>query len=181
MTASQEFWWLAPLISFLGLLAVVWFGWGQHRLKAFRLRRPFDAVLAHGADKPDEFVEMHVPAHSQVMVQVRIRPRTSYKQLQMVFGFWGETSKRPEPLRVLNTFIKKGVNREPSVETNPDHYIDADGYYHITTPTERTPEHTYVMEYVVQTREPGRYNVLLKIATECGEANPRSGLVVRVI
>ena len=86
MTASQEFWWLAPVISFLGLLAVVWFGWGQHRLKAFRLRRPFDAVLTHGADKPDEFWEIHVPAHSEVMIQVRIRPRTPYKQRETVFG-----------------------------------------------------------------------------------------------
>jgi hypothetical protein len=181
MTASQEFWWLAPLISFLGLMAVVWFGWGQHRLKAFRLRRPFDAVLTHGADKPDEFCELHVPADSEVMIQVRIRPRTAYKQLEMVFGFFGDTSKRPEPRRVLNTFIKRGINREPSVDSNPNHYIDQDGHYHITTPTERTPEHTYVMGYIVQTRDPGRYPVLLKIVTESGEANPYSDLFVRVI
>jgi len=178
--AYQEVWWLAPLISFLALVAVVWFQWGQYRIRAIRLRRPFNAVLTHGADKADEFWELHVPAYSEVRIQVRIRPRTAYKQLEMVFGFFGDTSKRPEPRRVLNTFIKRGVNREPSVDSNPNHYIDQDGHYHITTPTDSTPEHTYVMEYVVQTREPGRYPVLLKIATECGEANPYSDLFVRV-
>jgi hypothetical protein len=153
MTASQVFWWLAPLISFC-TLAVIWFNWGRHRIRALRLRRPFNAVLAHDADKPDEYWEIHVPAQSEVMVQVRIRPRTAYKQLEMVFGFFGDVSKRPEPRRVLNTFIKRGVNREPSVDSNPNHYIDQDGYYHITTPTDRTPEHTYVMGYIVQPKEP---------------------------
>jgi hypothetical protein len=37
------------------------------------------------------------------------------------------------------------------------------------------------MGYIVQTRDPGRYPVLLKIATESGEANPYSDLFVRVI
>jgi hypothetical protein len=180
VTASQEFWWLAPLISFFALIAVVWFQWGQHRHRAFRLRRPFNACLAHGPDKAEEYWELHVPAYSEVMVQVRMRPRLSYRQFEIVFGFYGDRSKRPAPKRVLNSFIKEGMNREPSPATNPNYYIDQDDHYHITNPADRTPPHTYVMGFIVQTNAPGRYPVLLGVFTECGEATPHNDLEIIV-
>ena len=185
MTAAQEYWWLAPVISLCGLIitvaVIVWFNWGQHRVRTWRLKQPFNASLCHGPDKADEYWELHVPSHSEVMVQVRMRPRISYRQLEIVFGFYGDRPQRPVPKRVLNSFIKEGMNREPLPTNNPHYYIDQDDHYHITTPTERTPPHTYVMGFIVQTNEPGRYPVLLGVFTECGEANPHNDLFVRVV
>jgi hypothetical protein len=180
MMAAQEYWWLAPVISFLALVAVIWFQWGQHEVRKLRLRRPFNAALTHGADRADEYWSLHVPAHSEVLIQVRMRPRTSYKQLEIVFGFFGDRDKRPVAKRVLNTFIKEGANREPTPANNPNHYIDQDDHYHNSTPAERTASHVYVTGFIVQTREPGRYPVLLGIFTECGEANPHNDLAVVV-
>jgi hypothetical protein len=180
VTAAQEYWWLAPSISALALAAILWFNFGQQKVRQWRLKRPFNACLCHGPEQADEFWVLHVPPHSEVMVQVRIRPRIAYRQLEIVFGFYGDRSKRPFPKRALNTFINEGMNREPSPATNPNYYIDQDDHYHITTPAERTPPHTYVMGFIVQTNEPGRYPVLLGVFTDCGEANPDNDLYVVV-
>jgi hypothetical protein len=90
MTASQEYWWLAPLISALALTAVVWFNWGQHKVKAIKLRHPYRAFLCYGPDDPIERGDIRLPANTQVMLQVRLRPTVVYQQLEIVFGFVGD-------------------------------------------------------------------------------------------
>jgi hypothetical protein len=75
---------------------LVWLGTASGQ---FRLRRPFYAFLTHGAEHADEFYELHVPAHSEVMIQVHVRPRTAFKQFESVFGCYGDRSTRPEALK----------------------------------------------------------------------------------
>jgi hypothetical protein len=62
MTAAQEYWWLAPLISFFALVvsifalvAIIWFHWGQHQVRAHRLKRPFNVFLAYLPSDPTEY------------------------------------------------------------------------------------------------------------------------------
>lgn len=176
MTAAEEFWWLGPSIAFCAFAAILWFNWGQHKVRVLRLRRPFVASIAHGPDESHEYCLIAVPAHSEVLIQLRIRPIVAYRQLELVFGFTGDRLRRPVPLRVRNTFIKTGINREISPKDHPNHYVDHDDKYHINTPVERSPPTTYVVGFVIQTNEPGNFPVLLDIVTDCGEAKPRGGL-----
>ncbi len=188
VTDAQQYWWLAPLISFcafvvslLALGAIVWFNWGQHRVRAIKLKRPFNAFLTYGPSDPYEYWDLHVPAHSKVMVQVRIRPRMQYRQTEIVFGFNGDPVTRPVPLQVLNRFIKKGMNRKQDPDTTPNHYIDNDNHYHIVTTVDRSPPNTQALEFIVQTKKPGHYPVLLEVITDSGEAKPKNDLDITVV
>jgi len=173
MTAAQQYWWLAPLLSALALLAIIWFQWGQHRVRAWRLKRPFSVLLSHAADSPDEFANLRVPPHTdEVMVQLRIRPKIQYRQTEILFGFDGDPTTRPIPVRVLNAFIKKGFDREQDPDKNINHYVDQDNHYHIVGTVDRSPPNVQALGFLVQTREPGRYPVVLEIITDCGEAKP---------
>jgi hypothetical protein len=165
MAAAQEYWWLGPAVAGCALLAVIWFNLGQHKLRVWRLKRPFRAGN---------------PCHSAVAIQIRMRPKFSYRQVHLVFGFHGDTSRRPLPQSVLNHFIKVGINREQSPKKNPSHFIDQDNHYHISDPADRSPPNVYMTGFVVQTREPGRYPVILEIITECGEGKPVQNLHVIV-
>jgi hypothetical protein len=181
MTAAQTYWWLAPLISFLALVAVIWFQWGQHQVRKYRLRRGFRAFLAYGPTDSNEHLDLRLPANSKAMVQIRIRPRMPYRQIELVFGCEGPEHTRPIPLRVLNRFIKVGANRQQCPETHPNNYIDHGDHYHIGGVVDRAPPHTYALEFVMQTKGPGRYPVLLEIITEVGEAKPKKELYLTVI
>jgi hypothetical protein len=180
MAAAQEYWWLAPVISFLALAAVIWFQWGQHKVRAIRSKRPFEAHLAHSAADQNDRSELHIPPNTEVHIAVRIRPKLQYRQLEIVFGFFGDNSKRPIPLRVFNSFVKIGVEREQHPNTNTNHYIDHDDRYHIKTDLVRSPPNTHVTGFVVQTREPGTYPVLLELIIDCGEAKPRKQMKIIV-
>jgi hypothetical protein len=181
MTAAQQYWWLAPAISALALVAIIWFQWGQHRARAYRLKRPFSAMLLYETNSPDEFQTLHLPPHKdEVTIHLRIRPRVSYRQTEIVFGFDGDPSKRPLPHRVLNEFIKKGFNREQDPDKNQSHYIDVHNHYHIVTTVDRSPPNVQAIGFVVQTRDPGRYPVVFEKIIDCGEAKSFINLYVIV-
>jgi hypothetical protein len=145
--AAQQFWWVGPLIAGLSLLvssaalcAIIWFNWGQHRYRAYRQRTAgFNVFLTYGPDDTKEVRELRLPANSEVMVQLRIRPTIQYQQIEVVFGCHGSDITRPVPLRVLNRFIKHGVNREQSPDTHASNYIDKDDHYHIKETVDRSP------------------------------------------
>jgi hypothetical protein len=180
---AQQYWWLGPVISFLALCAIVWFQWGQHRVRAHRLKKPFNAFLAYGPNvkNEDEVCDLKIPAKSDVMVQIRIRPRIPYRQIEIMFGCHGPPGTRPRPLRVLNRFIKEGADREQSPGTHSNHYIDNDDHYHIRSTADRSPPNTQALEFVVQTGDAGRYQVLLEIITDSGEAKPIRALHLTVV
>jgi hypothetical protein len=181
MTDAERFWWLAPTISGLAVIAVVWFQWGQHKVHAIRGRRPFRADMTIAPyTSGSEYCELHVPPHREVSLQLRVRPTLHYRQLEFVFGFWGNPSSRPVPVRVFNEFIKVGKAREQSPDTNSNHYIDQNDRYHIREELERTTPNVYTQGFIIQTKEPGRYPVLLEIITDSGEAKPKQKLVIIV-
>jgi hypothetical protein len=162
-------------------VAVVWFGWGQHRVRAVKLKRPFDAYLCYSPDDADEFWDLHVPANSHVMVQVRIRPTIAYRQAEIIFGFYGDREKRPRPWRVLNRFIQIGINRQQDPYKNPTNYIDNDNHYHIVTTADRSPGNTQTVEFVVETKQAGKFPVLLGVITDSSEAMARNDLHITVV
>ena len=82
---------------------------------------------------------------------------------------------------MLNRFIKEGVDREQSPKTHSNQYIDNDDHYHIKTTADRSPPNTQALEFVVQTKDPGLYPVLLEVVTDFGEAKPTRGLYLSVV
>jgi hypothetical protein len=178
MSAAEKFWWLAPSVAGFAAILVIWFNWGQHKIRAFRARRPFEAFLTIAPEKGrDSWChELHVPPNTEIAIQLRIRPRLHYRQLSFAIGFGGIEADRPRPIKVLNTFIKEGLRREQSPADNENHYIDYNNWYHIRDEVERIRPNFYAYGFLVQTKKPGRYPVLVEIITDCGEGKPSKEL-----
>jgi hypothetical protein len=85
-----------------------------------------------------------------------------------------------DPLSVRNAFIKDGLTREQSPKTSSSHYIDHGDCYHIKEAVERTKPNYYNYGFIVKTKTPGRYPVILEAVTDCGEAKPKEGLTLIV-
>jgi hypothetical protein len=181
MTVADKYWWIAPTISFLALIAIIWFQWGQHVVRSYRTRRPFHADMSMAPSTPGSYCrELHVPPNALVSLQLRIIPTLHYKQTDSIFGFDGPAKDRPLPVSVRNEFIKDGLTREQSPKTTSSHYIDHGDCYHIKEPLERTKPNYYNYGFIVKTTTPGRYPVILEVITDCGEAKPKERLTLIV-
>jgi hypothetical protein len=179
VTVAERYWWLAPLLSAIALGFILWFNSGRQKVREWRMKRPFNAYMTRHADDPGERLELRLPSHSQVTIQIRMRPRLNYKQSELIFGFLGDLDKRPLPDHVSQSFIKREMNKR-SPDTSSSHYIDHTNHYHIRDDVNRTKYNTYVKEFVVNTRDVGEYPVLLLVATDCGEGKPYGELLVIV-
>jgi hypothetical protein len=182
ITASQQFWWIAPVLTGVTILLLLWFNSGRNRLRTWQMKRGFEARLAMGTEKKEIgwCQELYVPPSRELSIQIRIDPRFSYRQHGLIFGFRGTASEKPEPLSVLNTFIAKGRRREQSPDTDENHSIDYNGSYHIREVKEIVKPTTYAYGFKVRTRTPGRYPVVLIVLTDSGEAVPRTDLFLVV-
>lgn len=145
------------------------------------MRNCFDIAFTPSPDHPRESWtnELHVAADSEVSVQLRMDPRLHFRQDEFIIGFEGFT-QRPRVLRAFDPFVKVGKRREQSPETNPDHYIDAKDRYHIAQKVERTAGNTFSYSFMVKTYLPGRFVVIIRTMTDCGEGRPRQSLVLVV-
>jgi|GEM_PF-6647021 len=181
MSAAQTYWWLAPLISFFAFAAVLWLQWGQHKIRALRMRKPFTAHLTVAPEANDSMCfEIHLPPFRDVLLQLRIFPSLHYVQHEMIFGFIGDKNDRPQVVKVVNTFVKVGRDREQSPETDDGHYIDLHDNYHIKKTVERTKPNCYALGFAIKTRKPGTYPIRLEAMTDTGESLPTHELTVIV-
>jgi hypothetical protein len=179
-TPAERYWWLAPSVAGFAALLVIWFNWGQHKIRAWRLRRPFNVHLTTAEKGSEVFYEMHWPKDSEVLIQLRIKPRLHFTRHELIFGFLGDRSSRPVPIKAVNTFVKRGVRREQSPEENEQHVLDHNDNYHIAEKREWTRPNTYTVGFLVQTRRPGRYPMRLELITDGGESIPVEELVLIV-
>jgi hypothetical protein len=53
LTAAQEFWWLAPTLTLVTICLLVWFNWGKHRLRTWRMKRGVEAHPTIVAEKKE--------------------------------------------------------------------------------------------------------------------------------
>ena len=181
MSSADQFWWLGPTLGLVTIGFVVWFNYGQRKLREWRMRKPFDMYFVTEPDRSkDDFRhEMHVPAYSDVEVQLRMAPLMHFRQELFLFGFRGYT-QHPRPLKVVNTYIKQGKRREQSPDDTEGHYIDKKDRYHIRESVERTKSNHYAYGFLVRTFAPGRYPVVIETITDCGEGKPKKELVLVV-
>jgi hypothetical protein len=182
LTGAQQYWWLGAAISALAAVLVLWFNLGQHKLRAYRMKRPFYAALTLAPEQGHVSwaTELHVPPHTEVALQLRLSHRLHYRQLELIFGFEGDAGRRPQPLSVLNTFVKVGQTRTQSPADTPTHYIDYNDAYHIREQADRTRPNVSAFGFIVKTRAPGRYPVRLQMITDGGESFPVEHLTLTV-
>ena len=182
LTASQQFRWIAPALTGVTIALLLWFNWGKNHWRTWRMKKGFEAHLTIAAEKKEKgwCHELYVPPYREVSIQIRVQPRFNYTQHRLIFGFSGDPSEKPEPLSVQNTFIVKGKRREQSPDTDENHSIDYNGSYHIQETREIVKPTTYAYGFIVRTRKPGRYPVVLILLTDCGEAVPNTDLFMVV-
>jgi hypothetical protein len=133
VSASERFWWLAPTLSGIAAILIIWFNWGRAQLRAWRMRRGIDVHLtvAPEGGRSNWGHELHVPPESEVSIQLRLKPRFDYHQHTVIFGFRGKIDEKPEPISYLNTFIRRGLRREQSPDTHENQFVDYNGSYHL--------------------------------------------------
>lgn len=182
MGPSQQYWWLASVISGLGLIAILWLNWGRPALRASKMKHPFDAFLTLTPEAGHDTwtAEQHVPSNTEIELQLRLRTRLHYKLHELIFGFDGNVGEKPNISSVVNHFIAFGLNREQSPETSPNHYIDYRGHYHIRETLERTKPNVYAYGFRIRTHNAGRFPIHLNVVTECGEGWPSKPLLLVV-
>src|SRR5450432_1218239 len=100
-------WQYAPMIGWLltvvSILLIVWFNWGQHRVRRWRLKKPYD-LWFNGETRGKWTRELSIRAYSEVHIELRLEPLLNYKEFEVVFGFEGPEGDRPRPVRVENRF-----------------------------------------------------------------------------
>lgn len=176
MPLYEKYWWIAGAVSFVSLVAILWFQWGQQIFRAFRMRRPFHANFTTEKGK-EVFFEMRWPRDSETIVNLRIHPLVHFTRYELVFGFEGDENSRPPPIKAVNTFIKIGRRREQSPADTDSHAIDSNNNYHIKETVELTRGNVFTVGFQVQTRQPGRYPVRLEFITDSGQNDPIENLV----
>jgi hypothetical protein len=112
--------------------------------------------------------ELRLPAHSEVNINLRIYPLISFHQKEIAFSIKGDQDKKPLVVGVFNDFIKWGSGRENDPDTNDRHYVDYNDTYRISGSSEQTAGTPGAIGYKMKTRDPGEYNVVIKVKTTSG-------------
>ncbi len=68
--ASQQLWWLAPTLTLVTIGLVVWFNWGQDKVRVWRMRRGIEVHLTLAPEKKEQSwcYELDVPPHTQIAI-----------------------------------------------------------------------------------------------------------------
>jgi hypothetical protein len=181
LTSGQQFWWLAPLIAGVGVISIVWFNYGERKLREWRMRKPYSVCfkLGQSGDAPTA-QELTVPANSEVQIDLRLRSPLQYVEHEIVASFDGRENERPQFKRVSQPFVKVGLLKNRSPEKDEGHYIDYNDSYHIKTRTDRIADEPFTLGFLVQTRNPGRYPIEILATTDAGKARPKNKPVLIV-
>lgn len=104
--------------------------------------------------------ELVLPANSTSSVQIVLRPRVDFHESELIFGCnWMENrgGTKPEAIAYFASFIKEGMRREGRPATNPDHYTDYHGFYHIVRGHQYVLGTDRALGFTMVTRNAGLY------------------------
>jgi hypothetical protein len=143
-----------------------------------QMRRPYRAFFRVGDGT--EPTTMRVRARSEVHIQVsRVAAATHLEQLFIV-GFKGDAPDVPTMKRYENRFVAVGKAKSVEPEASDSHYIDVKGNYHIKEPRTLVRGNHYSSGFVVETKGPGQFEMLIMAITELGERTPSNSLTLIV-
>jgi hypothetical protein len=106
--------------------------------------------------------ELVIAENSTVIIEILFDPKLHFEVTEMVVGFDGGTdrTKRPKITKYINRFIEWGRGREDTPDTNPIHYVDHHGHYHVRSISRHSIGTSRVMGFEIETREPGNFSVI---------------------
>lgn len=146
------------------LLAAGLVGW-LHR--KWRLRSPCELFflvpkestrnvpyVLQDVDREHRLKKLFLPAGDSFIVELILRPRTTFHFQDF---YWGFDQGGPEIRRFLNPFVTRGQLKESSPETNPAHYTDHHGHYHIREERTFASQETYVWGFEITTNNVGDF------------------------
>jgi hypothetical protein len=103
-----------------------------------------------------------IDAESTVIMEILFTPRLRFEIAEMEVGFDGGKNRHARPAinKYINRFIQRGQGQEDTPETNPNHYIDHHGHYHIRRANRYSVGTDHVVGFEIKTGEPGDYSVV---------------------
>jgi len=169
-------------LSVAVLALLFWVNFGRNWLRHYRMRRPFDIYFKLGgaADAPTG-TEARLSAHSsEEQLDIRIAPKLHFVQNEIIVGIKGDSERRPRLKEMNNLFVKEGKGAGGSPAQRESHYIDYDDNYHIKERVDRTKGNKYALGFIVETRDPGTYDLSVSAMTDDGEGKASNLLTIRV-
>jgi hypothetical protein len=110
--------------------------------------------------------EINLRPNSEIIVDFVVDIKTSISITEISIECQGEIEKKPYAIRYFNRFIEVGNEREISPgEGNNRHYIDKHKVYHARG-DKTYPPARIAIAFVIKTREPGIYPVVLEFVGE---------------
>jgi hypothetical protein len=107
--------------------------------------------------------ELIVPPHEDVYIHLRFKNRLSFTQYHFVLYFDGDINRKPIIDNFHLKFIRRGSRKDRSPESDPSHYTDYHGSYHIEETKHRAWGDYFVYAFNVKTRDPGTYNAIVTL------------------
>jgi hypothetical protein len=123
-----------------------------------------DCSFAKQDELSHEVKQIVVPSHSEVIVDLIIKPLLDFNTTQVYFGFEGNENDRPKVLEYCNRFIVKGHRRHviPGKGQYED-YTDKYHYYHAVESIQWSKDDVKAMGFKIKTRRPGRYQAKMTL------------------
>lgn len=157
-------------------------GWWQHRQRQIRdderqrlllapcevhflipIKSRVSLTWIEQDEREHEVDRIVIPAHSEIPIQLAMRPRVSFEETELYVGCEGDDGNRPRITQYFNSFIVRGKHKEDTPETNDNHYVDSDGYYHMRERRTRVKEETYVTGFMLRAYSQGKYEFRVRI------------------
>lgn len=166
-----EYMWVPWVLSAAILCVILWVNIGSPAIRRRRLKKPSRASFIETINgQKVEKTEISRPAHSEGKIQLEHQPKLKFSATEILFGFHGEVSEKPQPTEYFNDFIREGFRQGGAPDKNhPTHAVDIKGNYHIREDWFFTPGNAYTVGFKIATAKPGRYKVRWVYFTDEGE------------
>ena len=161
-------------------------------IRRLRLLRPFRAYFlipareefaldyAHQDNRAHFVKELIVPPNSEVSIQIVLEPRLSFLQRELYFGCNEALADKTKPAATewFVPFVVKEVRGTGKPDaSNPGHYIDYNGFYHVREDYLYTRD-TRVIEFKLATGAVGTYPAQIYAVTD--DVRGKAELVINV-
>jgi len=159
--------WISAGALSVGAAALVanwWYQSGRHIWRNHRMKKPQDAYVTGPDGQPSD--TCYLPANHTGTIHLQLIPRLTYKEHELRIGFTGNPEYRPHPKNFVDRFVKEWVAGKDSDKRQI--FTDIKGTLHRKGTIEKVEGNTYVLDVLVETGNPGKYEMKIWSYTESG-------------